>query len=138
MATSKKAIRFDDVGAIFSNRCLPEFSRNEAGGQELLSNFHFPEWRRGRWVEVDLCVFSLKEPVYTHWQKVISMHAQWALKVLTHETIFGVDRCRAVNERCVALLRLVCTAPSCLFGRADTFRRRRLSAKEITLIGCSA
>ena len=35
-----------------------------------------------------------------------------------------VDRCRAVDERRVALLRLVCTAPSCLFGRADTFRRR--------------
>ena len=33
-----------------------------------------------------------------------------------------VDRCRAVDERRVALLRLVCTATSCLFGRADTFR----------------
>ena len=38
--------------------------------------------------------------------------------------IFGVDRCLAVNERPVTLLRLVCPAPPCLFGRADTFRRR--------------
>ena len=40
------------------------------------------------------------------------------------EPISAADRCLAVDERPVALLRLVCPAPSCLFGRADTFHSR--------------
>ena len=74
-----------------------------------------------------LCFLSLQQ----HFAYLSSLHTK---------PIFGVDRCRTVDERRVALLRLVCTAPSCLFGRADTLRRRfdmlnrEAAAKEITLI----
>lgn len=42
IATSQKAIRLNDVGAIFSDKSLPEFSKNEAGGQNINSSVHFP------------------------------------------------------------------------------------------------
>lgn len=41
-ATSNKPIRFDDVGAIFSDKCLCECSRNESGRQKIHPDVHFP------------------------------------------------------------------------------------------------